>query len=348
MHPYLKHGPIPLKSRHMANTDRNPNAITKRDRIRVWRIVSHSPLNSLWDLNGASSKEIAIRTFKSAKEDRVFSRAAELGFYFLFSLFPTLICASSIVGIVARSATEIYGKLLGYLALVIPTSALGTVMSTFNQTTAASSGGKITFSLLGAIWSASVGVSAIQETLNEVYKIEEKRSYLGARLSAIGVTLLASAIGTLVLAAMFGGDWLANNVQHQIGLSAAAWTASSVVRVAAWAIATALLLLSFAVIYYFAPDWSHRRWRWFTPGGVIGIFGWLIASLGFRVYLHYFNSYTVTYGSLGAVVILLMWFYITGLMLLIGGEVNSEIEAAAVEKRILQNRTEERASSEAA
>jgi membrane protein len=103
-----------------------------------------------------------------------------------------------------------------------------------------------------------------------------------------------------------------------------------------------MLLLAFAVIYYWAPDWRHRRWRWFTPGGAIGIFGWLIASLGFRIYLHFFNSFTVTYGSLGAVVILLIWLYITGLMLLFGGEINSEIEAAAVEKRILDNRESNR------
>jgi len=225
---------------------------------------------------------------------------------------------------------------------------MGAVMNTFNQTTAAASGGKITFSLLGAIWSASVGISAIQETLNDVYKIEEKRTYLGARLSAIGVTLLVSAIGTLTLASMFCGDWFAKYLNDRIAQQSIGWGVSIIVRVAGWALATALLLLAFAVVYYWAPNWRHRRWRWLTPGGAIGIFGWLVASLGFRVYLHFFNSYTVTYGSLGAVVILLMWFYITGLMLLFGGEVNSEIEAAAVEKRMLNNREAEHSRPEAA
>jgi membrane protein len=96
----------------------------------------------------------------------------------------------------------------------------------------------------------------------------------------------------------------------------------------------ALLILSFALIYYWAPDLKKRRWRWFTPGAMVGILGWIAASLGLRLYLHYFNNYSVTYGSLGAVIILLTWFYMTGLMLLVGAEINSQIEAAAAERRL--------------
>jgi len=105
-------------------------------------------------------------------------------------------------------------------------------------------------------------------------------------------------------------------------------------RVLGWIMAAALLDLSFAVIYYWAPDSKKRRWHWLTPGGALGLLGWLLASLGLRVYLHYFNTYSVTYGSLGAVIILLTWFYITGLMLLLGAEINSEIEAASAEMRL--------------
>jgi membrane protein len=95
-----------------------------------------------------------------------------------------------------------------------------------------------------------------------------------------------------------------------------------------------LLLLQFSTIYYFGPDLKAKRWHWATPGAVIGILGWVTASLGLRVYLHFFNSYTVTYGSLGAVIILLTWFYMTGLMLLLGAEINSEIQAAVMEKQM--------------
>jgi membrane protein len=88
------------------------------------------------------------------------------------------------------------------------------------------------------------------------------------------------------------------------------------------------------VIYYWAPDLKTRRWHWLTPGGAVGIAGWLLASLGLRAYLHFFDNFSVTYGSLGAVIVLLTWFYITGFMLLLGAEINSEIEAAAAEKQI--------------
>jgi membrane protein len=277
---------------------------------------------------------VVRRTWKSLIADNIFGHAAELGFYFLFALFPTLFCASSILGLAAHSAKHIYVRLLDYLALVIPTSALGTVLGTFNETTAAATSGKVTFGLIAAIWSASVGISAIQDTLNVVYKVRDTRSYFRARLYAIGLTVVLTMTITLLLACMFGGDSIAAFAQHRMYYRFLAITVAAAARLFGWAFAAALLALSFAVIYYWAPDVRKRRWHSFTPGGTIGIFGWLLASLGLRAYLHFFNSFSLTYGSLGAVIILLTWFYITGLMLLLGAEINSEIEAAVTEKRL--------------
>jgi membrane protein len=300
---------------------------------RIWRIVSHSPLRSLWNLEGVPLREIVRRTAKATIADRVFGRAAELGFYFLFAVFPALLCAGAILGMAALSAHQIYTRLLAYMALLVPPSAMDQVLRIFNQTAAASSSGKITFGLLAALWSASVGISAIQDTLNDVYKIEDSRSYLGARLRAIALTLLVGTLITLTLTSMFGGDFTAALLYRHITGATGRLVAESV-RLVAWAIATALLVVVFGMIYYWAPDWRKRRWRWFTPGAAIGVLSWLGASIVFRVYLHYFNTYPVTYGSLGAVIILMMWFYITGAMLLIGAEINSQIEAAVVEQRL--------------
>jgi membrane protein len=296
--------------------------------------VSRTPLKSLWDLRGVPIRVLAARISKSVMEDRIFGHAAELGFYFLFALFPTLFSATSILGLIARSASTIFTRLLDHLALVIPTQALGTILHTFNETAAASSSGKITFGLIAAVWSASVGISALQDTLNVVYKIDDSRSYIRARLDAIGLTIILTAIVSLCLASMLGGDVGASVAAHRIGDEVLKMVAIVSARIIGWTVATALLALAFAVIYYWAPDHKTRRWHWLTPGGAIGIAGWLLASLGLRVYLHFFNSYSVTYGSLGAVIILLTWFYITGLMILFGAEVNSEIEAAAAELRI--------------
>lgn len=277
---------------------------------------------------------VAKRTWASILTDRLFGRAAELGFYFLFALFPTLFSASSILGLAARSSDQFYDKLLNYLALVIPTSALGTILETFNETTAAATPGKVTFGLIAAIWSASVGISAIQDTLNVVYKVQDTRSFLRARIYAIGLTIILTVVVTLILIAMLGGDLVAAVANHRIYNHFLTIAAAFSAKLIGGTIATALLALSFAVIYYWAPDVKARCWHWLTPGGTIGILGWLLASFGLRIYLHFFNSYSVTYGSLGAVIILLTWFYITGLMLLVGAEINSEIEAAAAQKRL--------------
>jgi membrane protein len=301
---------------------------------RVSELVSHSPLRSLWNLQGVPIRVVAVRTWKSLIADRLFGHAAELGFYFLFALFPTLLSASSILGLAARSAHQIYDRLLDYLGVLIPTAALGTVLKTFNETTAAATSGKITFGLIAAIWSASVGISAIQDTLNVVYKIQDTRSFIRARIYAIGLTILLTLIVTAGLASLLSGDVVAALAQRFIDYRLVAIAAAAAARLIAWFVATALLALTFAVIYYWAPDVKTRCWHWITPGGAIGILGWLIASLGFRVYIHFFNSFSLTYGSLGAVIILLTWFYITGLMLLVGAEINSEIEAAAAETRI--------------
>jgi membrane protein len=301
---------------------------------RIWTVVSASPLGSLWDLRETPVGTIAKRTVKSFLADNLLGRAAELGFYFLFALFPTLVSASSMLGLAARSASAIYNTLLAYLSVVIPRSAMGIVLETFNQTTAASSRGKITFGLAAAIWSASVGFSAIQDTLNIVYKVPETRPYWKARLSAIGVTTLLSVLVTGLLAAMLGGDVLAGFAGRDIHYRWLALIAILFSRLVGWALAAGMLAVIFAVIYFFAPDVKASRWHWLSPGAAIGIVAWLLASFGLRVYLHFFNNYSVTYGSLGAVIILLTWFYISGLMLLLGAEVNSEIEAAAAEKRL--------------
>jgi membrane protein len=270
---------------------------------RVWDLVSRSPLRSLWNLEGIPLRVIAKHTWTSLLDDNLVGRAAELGFFFIFSLFPGLFTATSLLGLAARSASHIYYMLLGYLAIVIPHAAMGTVLETFNETTAAATSGKLTFGLVAAIWSASVGFSAI--------------------------------LITLILTSLLGGDFFARVAYYRIHYHLFAAAVGFAARLLGWIFATILLALFFAVIYYFAPDVKTSRWHWLTPGAAIGIVGWLLASIGLRIYVHLFDNYSVTYGSLGAVIILLTWFYLTGLMLLLGAEINSEIEAAAAAKHML-------------
>lgn len=301
---------------------------------RIWDYVSRSELHNLWDFEGMSAKIVLKRTAKSFMDDDLLSRAAELGFYFFFALFPMLICASAVLGLAARSAPGIYDKLLHYLAMVVPVSAYQLVMDTFNQTTRASTGGKITFGLLVALWSASTGFSAIQDTMNLVYKVRETRPYWKAKGLAMLITVLLAVISTINLAALLAGDFLAHKARLAIWHQPLRIAAMLAIHLVMWIIACALLMLIFSLIYYYAPDLKKKCWHWLTPGAAVGIIMWLLASLGFRAYLHFFNSYSVTYGSLGAVMILLMWFYITGLTLLAGAELNSQIQASVAEKRL--------------
>jgi len=300
----------------------------------IWDYVARSPLHNLWDFQGAPVGLVMKRAFSSFLDDNLLSRAAELGYYFLFALFPTLVSASAILGLAARKASLIYVHLLHYLAIVIPQSAFAIVVETFNQTTAAATPGKVTLGLAAAVWSASVGFSAIQDGMNTVYCVRETRPYWKARGSAILVTMLLSVIVTLNLAALLGGDFTARYALGHIWHRWLAITAAVMLHTISVILACATLMLVFAVIYYFAPDLPNKRWHWLTPGAATGILGWLAASIGLRIYLHYFNSFSVTYGSLGAVIILLIWFYITGLMLLLGAEINSEIAAAVAEKML--------------
>jgi membrane protein len=303
-------------------------------RQQVWNYVSRSPLRSLWNLEGVPPGVIAKNTWNAIFDDNLLGRSAELGFYFLFALFPTLFTACSILGLAARSAFHIYEHLLQYLSIVAPPSALGMVLEAFNQTTAAASSGKLTFGLVAALWSASVGFVAIQDTLNLVYRVKESRPYWRARLTAIGVTFVLSVVITLMLASLLAADFFARLAHRHIYHHLMVMLAAGTLRTLGWLVATGFLSLLFAIIYYFGPDVKVSQWRWLTPGSAFGMVGWLVASLGLRVYVHYFNNYSATYGSLGTVIILLTWFYLSGLMLLAGGEINSEIEAAVHEKKL--------------
>ena len=142
---------------------------------------------------------------------------------------------------------------------------------------------------------------------------------------------------SLNLGVLLGGDILAHKVWDHLQRHDLAMAIIVVLHIVQWIVASALLLVQFSTIYYYAPDLKAKCWQWLTPGAMLGLLGWIGASLGLKAYLHFFNSYSVTYGSLGAVIVLLTWFYISGLMLLLGAEINSEIQAAVVERQLRLN-----------
>lgn len=284
---------------------------------------------SLWKLGGLSWRELGKRVWAEVQNDNVFGRAAELSYYFLLALFPFLIFLTSIIGIVLGSGTGTRHALFGYLARIMPPSAFQLIDNTMYEVSTSSGGGKLSFGILAALWAASNGLGAITESLNTAYDLKESRPWWKQRLTAIGLTMTLSVliIGALVLVVAGGkiAEWLA--ATYGFGpVFPLAW------KIIQWPVVLACMTLAFALIYYFAPDFREQVWQWLTPGAAIGVSLWLLISLGFRIYLHFFNSYNATYGSLGAVIILMLWLYLTGAAVLIGGEVNSEIENAAAKR----------------
>ncbi len=284
---------------------------------------------SLWKLGGLSWLQLAKRVWKEVQEDNVFGRAAELSYYFPLALFPFLIFLTSVIGLVLGSGTGTRHMLFNYLARIMPPSAFQLIDATMLEVSTASSGGKLSFGILAALWAASNGLTAITGSLNTAYDLKETRPWWKQRLVSIGLTMALSVliIGALVLVVAGGkiAEWLAAHY----GFGPVFPTAWKIVQ---WPAVFAEMILAFALIYYFAPDFRKQAWQWLTPGAAIGVVLWLLVSLGFRVYLHFFNSYSATYGSLGAVIILMLWLYFTGAAVLIGGEINSEIENAAAQQ----------------
>jgi membrane protein len=281
---------------------------------------------SPWKLGGLSVAELSRRVWSSLNADDVLNRAAELAYYFFFSLFPALILLTAVFGLLAGPGTRLHQMLLQYMATALPGPAFHMVQKVLTETSEAAGGGKITFGLLVTVWSATAAMTAVQDTLNAVYDVTEERPYWKAKANAIALTAVCSILLVLALTGILYGNMLADFVGDQIGLGTVSrW----IWKIVEWPIALLFLALVFSFTYYYAPDFKQRHWEWLTPGAAAGMTTWIIASLALRAYLHYFNSYSATYGSLGAVIILLTWFYVTGLMLLLGAEVNVEIENAA-------------------
>ncbi len=275
---------------------------------------------SLWHFRQLGWKALGKRVGADFLKEDVTGRAAQLAYYFFFALFPMLIAASAVIGLAARSAGDLNAQLLGYLGKALPPSAYDLVNQTFHQTTTASSGSKVLLGALVALWSASAGTSAIQDTLNGVYNVEDSRPFWRARLSAIVLTIAVGALFFIALSVLLGGDKLVEHFHVAWGVAALI-----AVRLLTWPVAFCLVALGFAIVYWKAPDVKDQPWQWVTPGAAIGIVLWLLASLALRVYLHFFNSYSVTYGSLGAVILLLTWFYISGVALLLGAVINKTL-----------------------
>jgi membrane protein len=284
----------------------------------------------MWTLSGSSIKDFSGRVWREISNDDVFGNAAKLAYYFLLALFPLLIFLTSIIGLLLGSGTGLRHALFNYLSQVMPSSAFQLIDKTMWEVSSSSGAGKISFGLVAALWASASGVGAMMQSLNSAYDSTETRSWWKQRSVALILTVALSVLIIGAVVVIFGGSKIAEHLGDSYGFSDAfviTW------KILQWPIALAFMLLAFALIYYFAPDLRNHKWQWITPGSAIGVVLWLLVSFAFKGYLHFFDSYSKTYGSLGAVIVLMLWLYLTGAAVLVGGEINAEIENVAAQKR---------------
>ena len=269
-----------------------------------------------------SAAEFFRELFHSFSDDDILGRSAQLAYYFFFAIFPGFIFVSAIASIFSRGS-GFRESLLHHMATMLPPDAFKIIQNSF--TTMGHNTGRLTFGIIVALWSATAGMSAACDTLNAVHDIKEGRPYWKVQLTAIGLTIVTTILVLCGIGVFFVGDTLTSFA----GNGGFSGVERILIDIAQYAVALFLVAMVFAITYYYAPDMKRRHWHWITPGAAVGIALWVIASAGLRIYLHYFNSYSASYGSVGAVMILLLWFYIAGLALLFGAEINTVRESQA-------------------
>jgi membrane protein len=278
---------------------------------------------SVWKLGGLRVTELGRRVIAEVQKDECLGRAAQLAYYFLFALFPFFLFLTTLLGYLP--IPNLLDRLLEMLGQMLPGEALQLVQDNIRQLVTGQRGGLLSFGILAALWTSSSALTAIVDSLNRAYDVEEGRPFWKVRGIAILLTVGLSAFIVVALVLLTFGPQLGRWIADLVGLGGVFELTWNIVR---WPVIVGLLIVAMAMLYYFGPD-VEQEWKWITPGSVCAVIGWLLTSLGFAIYVNRFGSYNATYGSIGAVIVLLTWMYLTGLFVLIGGEINAEIEHAA-------------------
>jgi membrane protein len=271
---------------------------------------------SLWQL--------VRRTGAEVLSDDVMGMAGQLAFFFVLALFPALIF---FVSLVAYLPGDMAQQLVVSLQPVLPQAALDIVRDQIQKLTDAEPHGILTFGLLVAIWSSSGALIAIISTLNRAYDITEGRPWWKVRIVAVLLTLGLATMVIVALGLLILGPMLAAKSGAWLGLGPAFVTAWTIAR---WPIIFLLVSFGIALVYYHAPD-ADQEWIWITPGSILATLLWIGASLGLQMYIRVAGSFAETYGALGGAMVILLWLYVSGIAILVGGEMNAEIEHASPE-----------------
>jgi membrane protein len=263
------------------------------------------------------------RTASEMWADNCLNLAAQLAYYFFLALFPALLFLVAIISFIPIEGLR--DMVTSTLSRVAPGEVITIIQDQIDKIAQSKNGGLLTVGVLGAIWSTSSGVNAIIDTLNQAYDIQERRPWWKVKLIAVGLTVALAVFIVISFSLVMVGPKLGETIASKLYLGQAfVWTWN----VLQWPFVFALVAFAVAIIYYFAPD-AEQRWIWITPGSVVATTLWLLISLGFKFYVGHFENYNATYGAIGGVIVLMLWFYLSGLAVLTGAELNAEIEHAS-------------------
>jgi membrane protein len=280
-------------------------------------------MGTVLKLAGMSWRELIHTTWRDARKSKIANRAAELAFWFLLGFFPMLMSVTGMVSMLS-SAPDSLAILMRYIGEVLPSAASNLVRQVLASTTGS---GRAWFALLFALWSSSSATAGLIDTLNEIYDLKESRPWWKFRLIAVGLALAMGVLltGALIIV-MYGPVFL----RHVSAGSATFY----VWDIAQWPTAAFLLMLALLGLYRFAPNIEEQKLRWLLPGSVFAAVVWMVASVLFKLYVRHISDFGLLYGSLGTLIILMFWFYLSGVVILAGGEINAILEDAAAKHKI--------------
>jgi membrane protein len=268
-----------------------------------------------------SFTELMRRTGKEVLDDDCLGMAAQLAYYFALALFPALIF---LVALVSYLPFSILDDLVRAIDRVAPAEIVQLVRTQIDELARGNNASLLTVGVLGAVWTSSSALVSIVTTLNRAYDITETRPWWKVRLIAVGLTVGLALFIIAAIVLLLAAPLITQFLQRTFGLGSIVDDLWAVLQ---YPLVFALASLGVAIVFYFAPD-AEQDWVWITPGSIVACLVWIVASLGLRIYVTNFANYNETYGALGAAAILLLWMYLTGLAILVGGEFNSEIEHA--------------------
>jgi membrane protein len=267
--------------------------------------------------------ELARRTWREAVDDDVTGLAAQLSYYFFLALFPAILFLLALASFFSLSSiTDDVSRSLGPF---VSTQVLVLIEDQMRRLANDENGGLLTLGVAGALWSSSAALVSILGALNRAYDIEERRPWWKVRLVAIALTVGVAVVVLIALTLVLAGPTIAEHLGRATGGGAPLeWTW----LVLQWPLVFLLITTGIGLIYYFGPD-ADQDWAWITPGAVVATILWLVASLLFKLYVANFTDYEGSYGTVGGVIVVLLWFYVSGIAILAGAELNAEIEHAS-------------------